>query len=476
MKLNSIIQLLFALALFGISSLASASGDCFNDEPWLFDEMGIPENDAGEPLHTGNALKRELLVESERLKQSGARYLEINRDLKGYSLPQGSKEYYQVLEITDNEDCAGIQFLKPLDPAEVNLLKFKKAGTANPMATMMDMYGAAMSLAGEAGSRAIGDTGDYPGIILDFTSACPDRLRGSPDQPLYADTPLVLLAGPACFARAAADFLRSSPKNINTQIVRSLADALKEAARLLKDEGVENVSGKPSQKLAANNLDIQQQGPNGEQVTINNMAVWIDVESWARTKIRFEGRMKSGGENRGFFLERELGNFQLVPGTVLLHPYLETLRMGGMLGPKERAELAEAQKKMKEFEAQLAAMPESQRAMMERMMGPQLEQMRSLTSSGNVEFQFVTTSVVVNPEKGADASVLPVDGSAALISLIQNGLVKLGMYSGPENGELTPETATAIREYESSKGMQVTGKATQPVAKAIGEDVYALGK
>jgi hypothetical protein len=48
------------------------------------------------------------------------------------------------------------------------------------------------------------------------------------------------------------------------------------------------------------------------------------------------------------------------------------------------------------MEAQLAAMPEAQRKMMEKMMGPKIEMMKQMASGGAMEVVTDTTDIKVN--------------------------------------------------------------------------------
>jgi peptidoglycan hydrolase-like protein with peptidoglycan-binding domain len=110
-------------------------------------------------------------------------------------------------------------------------------------------------------------------------------------------------------------------------------------------------------------------------------------------------------------------------------------------------------------------MPASQRAMMERMMGSQIEQMRSLVRGGAVEFEVVTTSIVVNPDLSAQSPTsIAIDGESRLIRIIQEHLTTLGYDPGNINGELTRATVVAITRFEAAQGIEVTGRPTPQLA------------
>ncbi len=53
------------------------------------------------------------------------------------------------------------------------------------------------------------------------------------------------------------------------------------------------------------------------------------------------------------------------------------------------------------------------------------------------------------------------------IATLQDDLRLQGMYSGPQTGTLDPETRQAIRNYQASRGMPVTGEPSQQLAEAL---------
>ncbi len=75
------------------------------------------------------------------------------------------------------------------------------------------------------------------------------------------------------------------------------------------------------------------------------------------------------------------------------------MRLTGLMGglsDKEQRELEEAKEKLAEFDAQLAAMPASQRNMIESRMGGQLEQMRKLVEGEGFETVVTLNGIKLN--------------------------------------------------------------------------------
>jgi hypothetical protein len=63
--------------------------------------------------------------------------------------------------------------------------------------------------------------------------------------------------------------------------------------------------------------------------------------------------------------------------------------------------MQEAQKQMADLDRQLATMPPSQRDMLMRQMGPQMEMMRSMAASGSMEMVTEVHEILVNPDAAA---------------------------------------------------------------------------
>jgi hypothetical protein len=199
-----------------------------------------------------------------------------------------------------------------------------------------------------------------------------------------------------------------------------------------------------------------------------------------RSKMRMEGVLEGQGERQEFFLEQEYSDYRTVPGTTLYEPYREVMRMGGMLTPAQQAEMAEAKTKLDDLDRQLAAMPAGQRAMMEKMMGSQIAQMRSLVSGGAVEIEFIVTDIIVNPDFSASPSILTGGGllqagesQSDLVRIIQRHLVTLGYEPGNTHGELSRATVVAISQFQAANGLEVTGQPSPQLAGILAAAVDA---
>jgi hypothetical protein len=213
-------------------------------------------------------------------------------------------------------------------------------------------------------------------------------------------------------------------------------------------------------------------------MTIEKMSVWIDPEYFVRRKMRMEGVIRRGGKVQDFFLEKEDKDYRTIPGSYLYKPYREEMRMGGMMSQKEQAEMQEAVRKLDDYEMQMASMPASQRAMMEKMMGSQVQQLRNMANGGAVELVLVTTSIVINPDLSSPPGpfgAIPPSSTMDenLVKIVQQHLQSLGYQPGDTNGELDKLTVVAISKFQADNDMEVTGQATPQLAGILAAAVDA---
>lgn len=210
---------------------------------------------------------------------------------------------------------------------------------------------------------------------------------------------------------------------------------------------------------------------DGSMARFDTLTTAIDLDAYVVTLFRICGVRQFEGKSQDFCMEREMSDFRTIPGTALYEPYREEFRVSGIFSDAEREKMAEAEAQLAEYERQLASMPKSQRAMMERMVGPQIEQYRNMANGGAVSFEVVTTGVTLNPQLGnPDNSIEAVtekDSRERLVRRIQQDLETLGYEPGVLNGDLTQQTVTAIVRFEGDHGMPVTGEPSQQLADAL---------
>jgi hypothetical protein len=496
--------------------MAGALGGDFPPAVNIAFEVMAKKGYAPTELTSSQILEVEGVTQSERLGRSGVELFEVNREIPGLTdlMPNpnrisgfgdgtGVAEYFEVVSM--EVDGETMRFARAVPPEEIGRRKVA-AGDMTPdeFADGLDAYsdgqlavGAALreempflrSFGGVA--RHVDDTpaSDAPtvmqslGMSMSVRDACGAMARGDEfyttaygttgETQTHAEhvsnswvspDPLTFLTGPACALKFGAEVMRATDLT-DEQKKAAIAKAREATNDRIQLTGREEVDGRPTYRLEMHDLNVSQTTEDGAQIDFNSAAVWIDEEYFVRRKMRMEGMMHAEGESREFFFESLNQDYRNVPGSHLYEPYRTVLRTGGMITPEQQREMQAAMAQLEDYERQMASMPASQRAMVERMMGDKIEQARSLATGGAVKFELITTSLVINPDFSGAPSLL--DDGPELVRTIQQGLTMLGYDPGPVTGQMNQQTAVAIVRFESDRGMEVTGQATPALSAAI---------
>lgn len=451
-------------------------------------------------------LEMEGLVRSELLSQSGVQILEIKREVPGttdllyeFSSVTGQGDLVGVSEhlevVSLDVDGESMLFTRAVPPEEIERRRLEALGIARERAAdalhvysigaiilgakLRDQMPFLKGIAppeGATGRMTIRD-GETAYLVAGTCGASVhlgDEIRSQAvDQSWLSPDPLTFMTGIACFTMFTAEVLRASDLTEAEKRAR-IAGARQQAAERIRLAGEEVLDGQPTYALAMKDLGLSQTMEDGSRVEFHTASVWIDKQTFVRRKTRFEGVMHAEGKSREFFLERLEQDYRNVPGTILYEPYLSVMRVGGMTTPAQEREMQKALKQLEEFEREMASVPASQRAMVERMMGDKIEQVRALAQGGAVEFRMITTDIRVNPDLAAGALALL--DEASLVRLIQQDLAKLGYDPGPVNGELTDRTRAAIAKFQTDTGLEPTGQATVALAAALRAAIASRGE
>ena len=306
--------------------------------------------------------------------------------------------------------------------------------------------------------------------------------KGPPpgEEPWASPRPSVMMGSMADFVGFAADAKRKREDGVPVSNDYEKVFANAEVV------GTTEINGRDAWHVRSDDLNITETS-DGQQFTVNSVDFWMDRDDCIPLRFHMKGKaVGDDGKPRDIFIEKTDSDYREVPGTNLLLPYSQVMRMGGVLTPAEEKQMAEARVQMAEFEKQLAAMPASQRSMMEGMRGSRMEQMRKMIDTGAFEMETRVVDVRVN--EGVDGLMaltkpfgIPMGGNAAtgsstggLVSMVQDDLKTLGLYQGPVDGELTKATVVAISRFQAEKGMEVTGEATPQLAGALSAAVDAM--
>lgn len=137
---------------------------------------------------------------------------------------------------------------------------------------------------------------------------------------------------------------------------------------------------------------------NGQTVTIRSMSLWLSKDEYLPIKAKFAGESIIDGQSQPVTIETLHSDFRTVAGTRLHEPFRRVMRISGMTAGLDKEQIAEARAQLEKMQTQMANMPEAQRKMMEKMMGPQLETIRKLAESGSIETEILVNSITPNPE------------------------------------------------------------------------------
>lgn len=128
------------------------------------------------------------------------------------------------------------------------------------------------------------------------------------------------------------------------------------------------------------------------EFTPERITLWIDREMLVPRKVYFEQR---GGDGNPMNVEMVMEDYQIHEGLPIAHSV--QLSIEGLENQFSESELQEARRMMEQMENQLQNMPESQRAMIQDQLRPQLERFEEMLNSGGMSMVMRIRDVQVNP-------------------------------------------------------------------------------
>lgn len=141
-------------------------------------------------------------------------------------------------------------------------------------------------------------------------------------------------------------------------------------------EGREEVDSHATHVLAIDDLSgLDFDGAGGSQAedfTPRTGKLFIDAELWIPRRMEFAGDLKTDDGTHEVTSVMSMEEYRVVEG--FLHPFRTVIRiegLGGAIDPEARAQLEELRRQLEEV-------PEAQRAMVERMMGGQMERLEAM--------------------------------------------------------------------------------------------------
>jgi hypothetical protein len=166
----------------------------------------------------------------------------------------------------------------------------------------------------------------------------------------------------------------------------------------------------------------------------------------------------------------------------MYEPHRQVMRLAGVMNPEQQQEMRDAQAKMADFEKQLAEMPEGQRQMVMKQMGPQLDMMRSMASGGGFEFVTEIHRITVNPDNAtaqpaALPSAVPAPGSAMPATAAVTA--PAAAIAAPHSDPMPPTApADALRQSQESclKEKMAKAQAAQKKKRGFGSLLNAASR
>jgi len=173
-----------------------------------------------------------------------------------------------------------------------------------------------------------------------------------------------------------------------------------ETMRVMKDharlEGSDAVEGHDCWVLRVDDpAALTRLQETGAGVKLESMSMCLDKQEYVPRRMIVDGETSRGGESRPITMTTLMSDYREVEG--LLHPFKTEIRMSGLssstMSPEEREKTRE---QLAEARAKMAEVPEAQRAMVEKMMGGQLEKLEKMLADDALSFTFVVQEVKVN--------------------------------------------------------------------------------
>jgi hypothetical protein len=171
---------------------------------------------------------------------------------------------------------------------------------------------------------------------------------------------------------------------------QEMLERLRDSARL---DGETTIDGRRAYVLVVSDpADVFDPGdlPTEGDFELRSMKLFIASDDYTMLGFDGDGVARQDGRATDITMEMRSSDFRSVGG--MRHPFLTTMRIGGLtagMSPQERRQLEEARR-------QLEQLPPEQRAMMERMMGDQLQQLQRMAEGEALEMEMRVVDLQVN--------------------------------------------------------------------------------
>jgi len=167
-----------------------------------------------------------------------------------------------------------------------------------------------------------------------------------------------------------------------------------EVAERAQYSGEEKVAGHDTYVLAVDDFSGLALQNEGADFKPKKGIFYLDSSDYIIRRIYMEGVVERNGQPQPATADMFFEDYRTVDGMV--HPFLINMNVTGVTSGLSDEELAQARKDLDDLRKRMKEMPESQRKMMESMMGPQIDKLEEMVESGNVELSITVKELRVN--------------------------------------------------------------------------------
>lgn len=167
-----------------------------------------------------------------------------------------------------------------------------------------------------------------------------------------------------------------------------------EVADRARYSGKEDVAGDETYVLSVDDfsgLALQDQNDNFKP---KKGIFYLDTSDYIIRRIVMEGVVERDGQQYPATADMRFEDYRTVDGMV--HPFLINMSVTGVNSGLSDEEMAQAREDLAKLRKQMEEMPESQRKMMESMMGPQIDKLEKMVESGNIDLSISVKELRVN--------------------------------------------------------------------------------
>ena len=167
-----------------------------------------------------------------------------------------------------------------------------------------------------------------------------------------------------------------------------------------RNEGREGLDGGQAWKVSVDDfsgVDVGSMTPEGARGEFRpeRATFHLDTETFAIRRVVMRGTMESETGSGPVKIEARFDDYREVDG--LLHPFHTEISVEGMNAVLTEEELAEARRRLEAMRARLDSLSEAERAMVEPVVGPKIEQLERTVETGRLDVTVEVQDLQVGP-------------------------------------------------------------------------------